>query len=186
MSPNAQSALYYLISTVFDLVMWLWIVRVILQLVRADFYNPFSQMVWKLTQPLLQPLQSVLPRWRNIDFAACLVVLALSLAFVYTVAWFVGRPPQLQLDLALELALLKILVMVLDLYTFTVIVQAILSWVGPGVANPVGSLLWSINEPLLRPVRRVIPPISGLDFSPLVVMILLQTFSRLIPLDVFR
>jgi YggT family protein len=80
-------------------------------------------------------------------------------------------------------SLLKLVVLTLNLYTFTVFVQAVLSWIGPGVNNPAGSVLWSLNEPLLRPVRRLIPPISGLDLSPLLLILALQFVSRVVPLD---
>ena len=83
---------------------------------------------------------------------------------------------------ALLYTVLKLLVMLLALYTFTLFVQAILSWVGPGTQNPAATVLWSINEPLLRPVRNIIPPIGGLDLSPLAVIIALQVLSRLVPL----
>jgi len=79
-------------------------------------------------------------------------------------------------------ALLKCLVLTINLYTLSLFVQAILSWLGPGVNNPAANILWSMNEPLLRPVRRFIPSISGLDLSPLVVMLALQVLNRLIPL----
>jgi YggT family protein len=65
--------------------------------------------------------------------------------------------------------------------------QAILSWFGPGVNNPTSNILWSMNEPLLRPIRRVIPPVSGLDLSPLVAIIGLQVLVMLVPLpNIFR
>jgi YggT family protein len=77
---------------------------------------------------------------------------------------------------------LKLLVLTVNLYTFTIFIQAIMSWLGPGVRNPASNILWSMNEPLLRPARRLIPPLSGLDLSPLVVILLLQVLNRLLPL----
>jgi YggT family protein len=98
-----------------------------------------------------------------------------------------GVADQVSVPLALWYAVLKLIVMALNLYTFALVIQAILSWVGPGVNNPAGSILWSINEPLLRPVRRVIPPFSGLDLSPLVVIVLLQFLKLLVPMPgIFR
>jgi YggT family protein len=82
---------------------------------------------------------------------------------------------------------LKLLLMLLGLYTFTLFIQAVMSWIGPGVHNPAANVLWSLNEPLLRPVRNVLPPIGGLDLSPLAVILALQVLSRLLPLPgVFR
>jgi len=185
MGANTSNALFYLISTLFEVYLWIVMLRMILQVVRADFYNPISQLIWQLTQPLVRPLQRVLPKVGPYDSAAALVLLVVAVAYVYAATALLGlgvNPLE-----ALWFALLKLLVLALNLYTFALVVQAILSWVGPGVNNPAGSILWSINEPLLRPVRRVIPPFSGLDLSPLLVIVLLQFVKLLIPLPgIFR
>jgi YggT family protein len=185
MSANTSNALFYLVSTLFEVYLWIVMLRMILQVVRADFYNPISQLVWQLTQPIVRPLQRVLPKLGAYDTAAALVLLVVAVAYVYVATTLLGLGVSV-LE-ALWFALLKLLVLVLNLYTFALVVQAILSWVGPGVNNPAGSILWSMNEPLLRPVRRVIPPFSGLDLSPLVVIVLLQFVKLLIPLPgIFR
>lgn len=184
MGANTSNALFYLISTLFEVYLWIIMVRVILQFVRADFYNPISQLVWQLTQPVVRPLQAVFPKVRQLDVAAVLVLVLVAVLYVFVAMAILQRP--VDLLTALVLAALKLVVLLLNLYTFTLVIQAILSWVGPGVNNPAGSVLWSINEPLLRPVRRVIPPFSGLDLSPLIVIVLLQTLNRLIPLGILR
>jgi YggT family protein len=185
MGANSSNALFYLVSTLFDIYMWVLILRLILQAVRADFYNPISQLVWQLTQPIVRPLQNVLPKWRQIDTAAGVLLLVVSLIYIYVVATILGY--HVGGLVSAWYALLKLVVLTLNLYTFALFVQAILSWVGPGVNNPAGSILWSMNEPLLRPVRRVVPPMSGLDLSPLVVILVLQFINLLIPLPgVFR
>jgi YggT family protein len=182
---NANNAFFYLVSTLFDIYLWVVMLRVMLQAVRADFYNPISQLIWQLTQPILGPAQKVLPKYRHWDIAALVLLLVVAVIEIYVVAAILGydlSPLQ-----SLWFALLKLVTLALNLYTFALFVQAILSWVGPGVSNPAGSILWSINEPLLRPVRRVIPPMSGLDLSPLVVILLLQFVNLLVPLPgIFR
>jgi YggT family protein len=185
MGANANNAFFYLISTLFDVYLWIVMVRVILQAVRADFYNPISQLIWQLTQPILRPLQKVLPKYRQWDVAGFGLMFVIAVIYIHVVAAILSQG--VGGISALWFALLKLVVLALNLYTFTLVVQAILSWVGPGVSNPAGSILWSINEPLLRPVRRVIPPMSGLDLSPLVVIVALQFVSLLVPLpSVFR
>jgi YggT family protein len=185
MFANADNALFYLISTIFELYLWVVLLRIMLQWVRADFYNPFSQLIWKLTQPFLKWAQSVIPRWRNLDGAALLFAFIIALVYLKVVMALLGA--HYGWGLTLWWALLKLIVLTLNLYTFTLFVQAILSWVGPGVSNPAGSILWSVNEPLLRPVRRLIPPVSGLDLSPLVAILVLQVLNRLVPLPgIFR
>ena len=187
MGANTSNALFYLVSTLFEVYLWLVMLRMILQFVRADFYNPISQLVWQLTQPLVRPLQAVFPKVGPYDTAAIVVMFAVAVVYVFVSTALLGVVDQVNVLHALGYAALKLIVMALNLYTFALVIQAILSWVGPGVNNPAGSILWSINEPLLRPVRRVIPPFSGLDLSPLVVIVLLQFVKLLIPLPgIFR
>jgi len=185
MGANTSNALFYLISTLFEVYLWIVMLRMILQVVRADFYNPISQLVWQLTQPLVRPLQAVFPKVRQVDTAGAVVLAVIAVTYVFVATAVLGY--SVTVPGALWYALLKLVVMLLNLYTFALVIQAILSWVGPGVNNPAGSILWSINEPLLRPVRRVIPPFSGLDLSPLVVIVALQFLKLLIPLPgIFR
>ncbi|HUS23583.1 MAG TPA: YggT family protein [Candidatus Binatia bacterium] len=177
---NADNALLFLFSTLFELYLWVLLLRILLQLVRADFYNPISQLIWQVTQMPVRPLQVVLPKVRRFDTAAAVLAWAVALAYVYVACWLLHQ--SVGFVAIAWYALLKLLVLLLNLYTLSLFVQAILSWVGPGVSNPAGSILWSMNEPLLRPVRRVIPPMSGLDLAPLVVILLLQVANRLVPL----
>lgn len=185
MGANANNALFFLISTLFDLALWAWLLRILLQWVRADFYNPLSQLIWNVTRYPTDFLRRFVPRWRNLDTAGAAVVFVIALLYIEVMSSLFGfRTPLIP---SLGYALLKIAVLLVNLFTFTLFIQAILSWVGPGVNNPASNVLWSLNEPLLRPVRRLIPPISGLDLSPLAVMLVLQVVSRLLPLPgVFR
>ena len=185
MGANTTNALFYLVSTLFEVYIWIVMLRILLQIVRADFYNPISQLIWQFTQPLVRPAQKVLPKVRQWDLAAIALLFAVTLVYLYVVSALLGIP--ISALGALWYALLKLVTMALNLYTFSLVIQAILSWVGPGVNNPAGSILWSINDPLLRPVRRVLPPFSGLDLSPLVVIVALQFVNLLIPLPgIFR
>ena len=185
MFANADNALLYLVSTLFELYLWVVLLRIILQWVRADFYNPFSQLIWRMTQPVVRWLQPIIPRWRTLDGAALVVVLVIAVIYVEAIITLLSQ--RAALSQVLVFAILKLIVLTLNLYTFTLFVQAILSWVGPGVSNPAGSVLWSVNEPILRPVRRVLPPMAGLDLSPLAVILVLQVLNRLVPLPgIFR
>jgi YggT family protein len=179
MGANANNAIFFLVTTLFDLAMWLQLLRILLQWVRADFH-PMSQLVWQATRYPTDWLRTVIPRWRRLDSAALLVLIALALLYVYSVAALLGFG--MGALSALWYAALKVLVLAVNLYTFTLFVQAILSWLGPGVNNPASNVLWSLNEPMLRPVRRFVPPVAGLDLAPLLVMLLLQVVARLIPL----
>jgi YggT family protein len=176
---NFGNALLFLIDAVFSLYISILLMRYILQVVRADFYNPLSQFVWEVTRPPVSLLQRVIPRWRNHDLAALL--LALVLAMINLQIDLVARGFSAGPLLLLGLALVHLVRLACYLYCFSLVVQAVMSWVNPGAPTPVGALLWSINEPLLRPVRNVLPPISGIDLSPLVLIIALQMLLRLLP-----
>lgn len=177
---GAGNALFFLVNVLFDLFMGALLLRVLLQLVRADFYNPLSQLVWKVTNPLAQPLRPIVPRYRNLDTATLLVLFLVAVIYIAVVGWMLGA--SVSLLLMVWFALLKCIVLAINLYTLSLFVQAILSWMGPGGRNPAADILWSLNEPLLAPVRRFIPPIGGFDLSPLAVMLALQVLIRLVPL----
>lgn len=184
MNAGSLNAVFFLVSTLFQLYLWAILLRIILQAVRADFYHPISQFVWTVTQPPLKPLQALIPKWQRWDVAALLLLFAVAGLYV----WTVGGLLDLRLDLLewLKLSLIKIVVTTLNLYTLCLFAQAVLSWLGPGVNNPAGSILWSLNEPLLRPVRRWLPPMGGLDLAPLAVILALQFLNMLMPIGVFR
>ncbi len=187
MGANTTNALFYLVSTLLEVYIWIVMLRILLQMVRADFYNPISQLIWQFTQPLVRPAQKVLPKVRQWDLAAITLLVIVVIIYVHAIAAITGYGSRYSGLGSLVPSFWKIVTMALNLYTFSLVIQAILSWVGPGVNNPAGSILWSINEPLLRPVRRVIPPFSGLDLSPLVVIVALQFVNLLIPLPgIFR
>lgn len=174
-------ALLFLVNVLFDLALGALLLRVLLQVTRADFYNPLSQLVWKVTNPVTQPLRPLIPKLRNVDTASLVVMLIVATIYVALIgSMFGGLSPLAWL----WYGLLKCLVLACKLYTLTLFAQAVLSWIGPGGHNPAAGLLDSLNEPLVSPVRKFIPPLGGFDFSPLVVILALQVLVRLIPLPV--
>ncbi|HVT35868.1 MAG TPA: YggT family protein [Nevskiaceae bacterium] len=180
MAANFSNAFNHLLDTLLNLYMAALILRILLQWLRAEFHNPFSQFIWRVTNPPVLTLARFVPKWRRLDLAACIVLLLLSLLTIYAGAWMWRRP--LELGDALWWALLKLLWVAINLYTLTLVVQWLLVWFGPGISSPAGSVLYVINEPLLRPVRRRIPPVSGFDLSPLIVMLALQFVMQLLGL----
>ncbi len=169
--PFGQAAVF-LIDTLF----WLYILAVLLrflfQLVRADFYNPFSQALVAITNPTLLPLRRMIPGLYGIDFAALVLVLVLQVVKNVLLGLIVGQWYNL-LGLIVYSAA-ELLKMTVYLFIFLIFIRVLLSWVAPyGGHNPVTGLLFSVTEPLMRPARRLIPPLSGLDLSPVAVFILL-------------
>ena len=180
MSANFGNALIDLIKALFDLYMGVFVLRLVLQWVRADFFNPISQLIWKFTRPLVDPVTRFVPKFRKLDVAALLVLYLLALIEVHAI--FAMYNLNLPLLPALFQAVMKLAALTLNVYTLSMIAQALLSWLGPGVNNPASSILWSMNEPLLRPVRRILPPISGIDLSMIPVILGLHFLMRLLPL----
>lgn len=173
----AASAVF-LIQTLFGLYILAVMLRLLLQWVRADFYNPVSQFLVKITNPPLRPLRRVIPGWGGIDFASVLLLVALQMLELFLVNTALGTSqPVAGLAFSAVIALLNLLV---NIYVFAIIIQVILSWVAPNTYNPVAGLIHHLTEPLLAPARRMIPPISGIDLSPLVVLVLLQLTKMLI------
>lgn len=172
------SPLAFLVSTLFSLYILAVMLRFLLQLTRADFYNPLSQFVVKITTPVLRPLRRIIPGWGGVDVAALVLMLALQMLSVWLVFLLSGHaigPVTL-----LVVALAQLVDLTFNVFIFAILIQAILSWITPGTYNPVTSVLFSLTEPLLRPVRRRLPPIAGFDLSPLVVILGLQVIRMLI------
>lgn len=171
---NPQGAFIFLLSFAFDMYIFIVLTRFLLQLVRADFYNPVSQFVVRATNPLLQPLRRVIPGYGGVDVAALVAVVGLILfkivlLFVLTYGTFRAAP--LPLLLAVVTLLARLL---LDYLFWLVILRVILSWVAPDPRNPVVYLVAQLTEPVMAPLRRLLPPMGGLDLSPLLVMLGIQ------------
>ncbi len=167
----------FLIDTVTQLYAALVLLRFLLQAVRADFRNPFAEAVVRLTTPALRPLRRVIPGWRGLDLAA-LVLLVLVLALGQLLQFgLLGVTPAL--TGLLVTAIGQALDLTVTVYVFVLFLLAVMSLVAPG-HTPLGALLQRLSEPLLAPLRPLLPPVAGLDFSPLVAIIGLQLLRILI------
>lgn len=167
----SESPLTFLVRTLFDLYLMVVILRIWLQLVRADFYNPVSQAVVRLTHPIVGPMRRIIPSLGRFDSASLLLALVVSVARFYVLYLMVGLVPNFAI--VLITAVLHIVREVFQIMFWVLIIRALLSWISQG-ANPMEMVLYQLTEPLLAPIRRIIPPIGGLDLSILVLMILLQ------------
>ena len=177
-NPYTMHAAVFLLQTVFGIFLLLVMLRLLLQLVRGDFYNPISQFVVKSTAWALRPLRRIIPAIGGIDTASIILLLAVQMLSLYLIGMARGFSiPLAAITIQSFAALIKLL---FTIYTMTIIAQAILSWIGPGTYHPIVNLLYMINEPVLRPVRRFIPPISGLDLSPLITIVIIQLLIILV------
>lgn len=182
MGSNFNNALIELVGSLANLYLVCIILRIVLGWVRADFYNPVSQLAWKITQPVVGPIAHIIPRWRRLDLAAVTALVILTGAYLSLMLWMYDQPQGL-LIVMINLPL-KILVLTANLYAVVLTFYAILSWFGPGLNNPASNILWSLSEPILRPIRRLIPPIAGIDLSPLFGIIISIVIVRLAGLSI--
>ncbi len=155
------------------------IVRFLLQIAKADFYNPLSQFIVKATNPLLMPLRKIIPGFFGIDFASLVLALILQIITV-EVLYIITSGNTVPLLPALLYSLSELLNLVLNIYLFSFIVLVIVSWIAPHGHNPAVQLLSSMTEPVLRPIRRVLPPMGGLDFSIMVAILVIYVLKILV------
>jgi YggT family protein len=149
-----------------------------LQWVRADFYNPVCQFLVKVTNPVIVPLRRVIPSIWKVDTASVITILVLEIISV----WVASRISSSPLDFGqiFVFSLVKLVAAVLMTYFFLIIASVILSWVGARMRHPAIPLVYQLTEPVLRPFRRIIPPIAGLDLSPLFALIAIRFLLLLI------
>lgn len=172
------SPLEFVIGTLFSLYVLVLMLRFLLAWVRADFYNPVSQFLVKATNPLLLPLRRVIPPLGGIDMAAVVLMLGVQMLGIALILLLRGGGLDVQALIFISLA--ELVDLAFKVFIYGIVIQAILSWVNPGAYNPAVNLLHSLTEPVLRPARRVIPPMGGVDLSPLAVILILEVLRRLI------
>jgi len=168
----------FLISTLFSLYILAVMLRFLLGLVRADFYNPVSQFLVRITNPVLVPLRKVIPSIGKLDISAVVLMIALQILALTLILLLRGGGVPVGSVILLSLA--ELVSLAINVFFFAIIIQVILSWVNPGTYNPVTALLSSLTGPVLRPIQQLIPPISGIDLSPLFAIIGLQVLRMLI------
>jgi YggT family protein len=172
-----MEAINYLLGFVFDALLMILVIRVWLQLVRADFYNPLSQFIVKVSNPLVLPLRRVIPGFGGIDVATlALAYLVASLKFILIPLLNGGG---VDLISALFLGLLYLVKQTGVLLFIIMLVMALMSWVVQGY-NPTQQIFHQLTDPVLRPIRRIIPSIGGLDLSILAAFLMLNVLNILI------
>jgi YggT family protein len=180
-----QRALIFLVKTLADLYLLTFLLRFVLQWIRASYYNPLSQFVLRVTAPLVIPARRVVPSVAGFDVPTLVVLTLLEALVTWLLLKLAGVTAPLG-TFAL-LTLLRLVALTLWLYSVALFVYAILSWFGDRGRNPLATVLAEIVEPLLSPVRRLLPAVGGLDFSALLVMLLCQAALIALPLpDLLR
>jgi len=155
----------FLIDILLQLYISALMLRIILQIVRADFYNPVSQFIVKITNPLVKPMRRIIPSLWGIDMATLVIVLLLEV--VKTLVVYGVLP----VDWLIIKSFIETINLVLSIFLYAIIIQAILSWVNPDPRNPVVGLLNSITWPVLKHFRKLLPDMGGFDLSPIFAII---------------
>ncbi len=166
----------YLLQTVLNLALLAILLRFLLQLVRADFYNPVSQFLARITNPLVLPVRRVIPAYRGLDLSTLLLALLLQMAAIVALLALNGLGPPGVLTL-LVWSVLGIVGLLVNIYFFALLAMIILSWIAPGGRHPALLLLFQLTEPVMAPFRRMLPSMGGIDFSPILVFILINVIQ---------
>lgn len=167
----------FILGTLGSLYISLVLIRFLLQIVRADYYNPISKGLVKLTNPLLVPLRKVIPGFGGIDWAALVLVLALQIAMVAALGFLKGNLDLNPISLLLQ-ALFRTAYLWTDFYFYGMFILIIASWVAPNSYNPALQLLQQVMEPVMRPFRRFIPALGPIDISPIFFILTLQLIQK--------
>ena len=174
-----NTAAVYVLQTLGSLYLLIVLLRFVLQLVRANFYNPLCQFIVKATQPLLKPLRRVIPSLFGLDMSSLVLAILVQLALMaLTLLLTYGTTGNfIQL---LIWAIIGVTALFLKIFFFALIISVILSWVAPGSHNPGAELVNQICEPALAPFRRLLPNLGGLDISPILAFMVLKLLDMLV------
>ncbi|WP_434560280.1 YggT family protein [Pseudomonas sp. Z5-35] len=174
-----NTAAVYVLQTLGSLYLLIVLMRFVLQLVRANFYNPLCQFIVKATQPLLKPLRRIIPSLFGLDMSSLVLAILIQLALMALTLLLtygtIGNPLQL-----LIWSLIGVTALFLKIFFFALIISVILSWVAPGSHNPGAELVNQICEPALAPFRRIVPNLGGLDISPILAFMVLKLIDMLV------
>lgn len=170
----------FLIRTVLELLTMLFLLRFFMQYFKAPFGNPLGAMVIALTDFAVKPTRKLVPSLKKIDLSTLLLALITQFLLQFSLLWLKNYPLSLAGQNAwfglIGLSVVGTLRIALDVFFYVLLLQAILSWVNP--FSPIAGVLNALTKPMLDPIRRVVPMPAGIDFSPIIVLILIQMLEK--------
>jgi YggT family protein len=169
----------YLVQTVLGLFQFAVLLRLMLQLTRADFYNPVSQFVVRITSPVLLPLRKLIPAIGRVDTASVVLALGVQMLSIMVSLAIMGYRPTNLVALLLW-SLIGVASLVVNLFFFAILGLIIFSWIAPNSYHPALALLHQLTEPVMGPFRRLLPAIGGLDLSPILVFVVINFLEKLL------
>jgi YggT family protein len=178
-STYVTDPIIFVIDTVFSLYILAVLLRFLLQWCGADFYNPISQFLVKVTHPPLKILRRFVPSIGKIDTSSLVLMLALQMLADFSISLLISGS-MINIGALTLTAIAQLISLLLNIFVFTIFASAILSWINPGSFYSTASILTTLSNPLLNLIRRIIPDLGGIDLSPLVALVLLQLAKMLI------
>jgi YggT family protein len=166
----------YLVQTALSLYLLVMLLRFLFHFARADFYNPISQFVVRATNPLVRPTRKLFPAFGRFDSASLALAGVLQALGIVTLLLLHGVG-LVGPTLILAWSVIGVIGLLVNIYFFALLAMIIISWVAPTSRHPALLLLWQVTEPVMAPVRRILPPMGGLDFSPILVFILINVLQ---------
>lgn len=162
----------FIIDSLFSLYILAVLLRFLLQWCGADFYNPISQFLVKVTHPPLKLLRRFVPSIGKIDTSSLVLVFGLQMLADFSILLLKGVA--ISIGALTILSLTQLVSLLINIFIYAVFARAILSWINPGSFNAASSILHSLTEPVLDLCRKFIPDLGGIDLSPLAALMLLQ------------
>jgi len=175
MPSNLTAALVFIINAVAQLYLFVLLLRLLLPWLGADFRNPIAQAILKITSPVVVPLRRIIPPFGRLDTATVLVAFIIQYLLILVILLIYGQSAGF-LEIAAT-ALVDLVLLTLRLFVFAIIIRVILSWIAPGGYNPATAIIHTLTDRVLMPFRRIIPPLGGLDLSPLAAIILITAVT---------
>ena len=166
----------FLITQLFELYIYVILIRFFLQAARADFYNPISQFVVKATNPVLVPLRKIIPGVAGLDVSSLIFAYAVNV-LKWVALQSLGFVSVGSLVTLVLFSLVELIHLTLGLFIFLAFIRVILSWISPGGHNPMVMVIMQLTDPLFKPFQRILPPMGGLDLSPILMFMVLY-FAR--------
>lgn len=174
-----STATHFLLSTIFNILTMMLLIRFLMQATKTPFHNPIGQVVIALTDFAVKPARKFIPSWKKTDLSTLFLAFIAQLLLQIALLWFRDFPFAVAnvpvVPSILGLSLIGIIRTILDIFFYAIFLQVILSWVNPH--TPITPVLNNLTRPILAPIQRVVPPVSGIDFSPFIAIILLQMLN---------
>jgi YggT family protein len=175
MPANVTQALVFVVNAVAQLYLFVLLLRILLPWLGADYRNPITQAILKITSPVVVPLRRIIPPVGRVDTATVLVAFIIQYLLIMLILLIFGKSATIG-TIALT-AVVDLVLLMLRLFVFAIIIRVILSWISPGGYNPALAIIHALTDRVLLPFRRIIPPLGGLDLSPLVAIILITAVT---------